>query len=62
MRQFRYRTPALVGPWRDSPGDAARDAAEAGQLVIEPASTLRWMVRGEIEEKVRRQPADARSP
>ena len=55
MRLYRYRTPALVGPWRDSAADALKDAARAGQLVFEGnASAMRWMVTGEIEEKVTR--------
>ncbi len=53
MRRYRYRTPALVGPWRESPADALKDAAKAGQLMFEAGgSAMRWMVAGEIEEMV----------
>ncbi len=62
MRLYRYRTPALVGPWRDSLDDAAKDAAKAGQLVFEgSASAMRWMVSGEIEEALERPAPRVRS-
>lgn len=53
MRRYRYRTSVLTGPWRDSAGDAARDAVRAKQAVIdedEPAG-IKWTVPGQIEER-----------
>ena len=62
MRLYRYRTPALVGPWRDTLDDAVNDAARAGQLVFEGnASAMRWMVSGEIEEALERPARKVRS-
>lgn len=62
MRRYRYRTPALVGPWRESQDDALRDAARAGQLVLEGSgSAMRWMVAGEIEERLERPTAKLRA-
>lgn len=55
MRRYRYRTAVLVGPWRDSEERAARDAAKAGQIIVDREDPLnfRWVVPGEIEELVR---------
>ena len=52
MRRYRYRTAALVGPWRESSARAARDAAKAGQMIVDGEDPLnfRWVVPGEIEE------------
>ena len=53
MRRYRYRTPALTGPWRDSHDDAVRDAVKAKQAQIEqdrPAAVT-WIVPGRIEEQ-----------
>lgn len=51
MRRYRYRTPVLAGPWRESPDQALRDAERAGQLRLEGLGHhVRWMVPGEIEE------------
>lgn len=53
MRRYRYRTPALTGPWRDSYDDAVRDAVKAKQAQIEddrPAA-VKWIVPGQIEER-----------
>ncbi|WP_162806401.1 hypothetical protein [Sphingosinicella terrae] len=55
MRRYRYRTPVLAGPWRESPDQALRDAERAGQLRLEGLGP-RWKVPGEIEED---QPAAA---
>jgi hypothetical protein len=45
---YRYRTPALHGPWRRLPETAQRDAIEAGQIL--PAEDeAAWRVAGEIE-------------
>ena len=53
MRRFRYRTPALTGPWRDSHDEAARDAVKAKQAATEgeDPSGLKWIVPGRIEER-----------
>lgn len=53
MRRYRYRTPALTGPWRDSPDEAASDAVRSRQAAIGGGSSeLRWIVPGRIEERV----------
>jgi hypothetical protein len=53
VRRYRYRTPALTGPWRDSHDEAVRDAVKAKQAQIDddrpPAVT--WIVPGRIEER-----------
>lgn len=49
---YRYRTRALLGPWRDNFIEAVQDAARAGQVLFDgddPAN-FRWTVPGEIEE------------
>ena len=53
MRQFRYRTSVLTGPWRESFGDAVDDAARAGQILFDQEKTqdFRWVVPGKIEEQ-----------
>ena len=48
MRRYRYRTPVLAGPWRESPDQALEDAARAGQVRLGPH--IRWRVPGQIEE------------
>ena len=62
MRRYRYRTPALTGPWRDSPDDALRDAVKAKQAQLDPdaPSGVRWIVPGEIEARNSEEPAAAR--
>jgi hypothetical protein len=54
LHRYRYRTPALTGPWRDSHDEARRDAIKAKQAVAEGgrSSGLRWIVPGRIEERV----------
>lgn len=54
MTQFRYRTQALLGPWRDSAEAAAEDAVRARQAVRSgPArGILQWLVQGHIESSV----------
>jgi len=54
VRQYRYRTPALTGPWRDAHDAAVDDAIKAKQAAIEgdDSSALRWIVPGRIEERV----------
>jgi hypothetical protein len=51
LARYRYRTPALAGPWRDSPEAAAKDAVFANQAQDDPNEPLgmRWLVPGEIE-------------
>jgi hypothetical protein len=53
VRRYRYRTPALTGPWRDSPGEAARDAVRAKQAQVDDdqPSGVEWIVPGRIEER-----------
>ena len=53
VRRYRYRTPALAGPWRDSAEAAIRDAVSANQAVLEGdrADQIRWIVPGTIEEE-----------
>lgn len=52
MIQYRYRTIALTGPWRESPDQALADAARAQQARIEagPPPRIEWNVPGRIEE------------
>ena len=54
MRRYRYRTPALTGPWRESPEGAVRDAVRANQAQIDEnqPSGIKWIVPGRIEERV----------
>lgn len=61
MRRYRYRTPALTGPWRDSSADALRDAVSARQAEYDEArpSGVKWMVPGEIEVLSYEEPAAA---
>lgn len=53
MPRYRYRTPALTGPWRDSYDEAVRDAVKAKQAQIEEdqPSGVKWIVPGQIEER-----------
>lgn len=52
MRRYRYRTPALTGPWRNSHDAAVRDAVRAKQAEIDndQPSQVAWIVPGRIEE------------
>jgi hypothetical protein len=52
MRRYRYRTPALIGPWRASAGEAADDAIRARQATRSGpnGADLRWRLSGWIEE------------
>ncbi len=49
---YRYRTSALVGPWRKTEREAVRDAVNASQAHQDRrfGGVLRWLVPGEIEE------------
>jgi hypothetical protein len=50
MTRYRYRTPALVGPWRSTSRQAARDAIRSKQARAgEADESLIWLVPGEIE-------------
>ncbi len=51
---YRYRTPALVGPWRKSARQAVLDALRAHQARREgrDRQAVRWLVPGRIEEMV----------
>lgn len=53
MPRYRYRTPALTGPWRDSYDEAVRDAVKAKQAQIgeDQLSDVKWIVPGQIEER-----------
>lgn len=54
MARYRYRTCAILGPWRASPEEAAADAVKARQARWEDAGeSLRWIVPGEIEKERR---------
>jgi len=62
VRRYRYRTPALTGPWRDSHDDAVSDAVRAKQARRDPdaPSGFEWTVPGEIETRNSEAPATAR--
>ena len=49
--RYRYRTPALTGPWRESHDDAVRDAVNAKQAQYDDDQTsgVKWIVPVEIE-------------
>jgi hypothetical protein len=50
MEQYRYRTVALVGPWRATRHDAELDALRSGQARAgESGVGMNWLVPGEIE-------------
>jgi len=51
VRRYRYRTPALTGPWRESHDDAVRDAVNAKQAKYDgdQPSGVKWVVPVEIE-------------
>jgi hypothetical protein len=50
MKRYRYRTPTLVGPWRDSRLKAECDAVAAAQADFdESGRQIVWRVAGEIE-------------
>ena len=48
---YRFRTAALVGPWRKTREAALRDAVKAGQADVDQAQPdgLCWRVAGTIE-------------
>jgi hypothetical protein len=49
---YRYRTPALVGPWRKTARQALLDALRARQVRRDERNraAVRWLVPGRIEE------------
>jgi hypothetical protein len=49
---YRYRTPALVGPWRKTARQALLDALRARQVRRDERDSreVRWLVPGGIEE------------
>lgn len=49
---YRYRTPALVGPWRKTERQALLDALRARQALRDESDrhAVRWLVPGQIEE------------
>ena len=51
VRRYRYRTPALTGPWRESNADAVGDAVKAKQAQYDDSAPegVKWIVPGEIE-------------
>jgi hypothetical protein len=53
VRRYRYRTPALTGPWRESRALALDDAVKAKQAQADEdrPERIRWIVPGEIEER-----------
>lgn len=51
---YRYRTPVLVGPWRNSRRQALLDALRARQVRRdERDDDVRWLVPGGIEEMMK---------
>ena len=51
---YRYRTPALVGPWRKTARQAELDAMRARQARRDGRDrhAMLWLVPGQIEEMV----------
>jgi hypothetical protein len=62
VRRYRYRTPALTGPWRESREDAVRDAVKAKQAQNDDDQPfgIKWTVPGEIEVRNNEEAATAR--
>jgi hypothetical protein len=64
---YRYRTKALVGPWRETRARAMADALHAGQIRRDEGDrhVLVWLVEGRIEKRSPGPPAvggDRRPP
>jgi hypothetical protein len=60
LPRYRYRTRALVGPWRNSRERAIDDAVRAKQAKLddhEPRG-FRWLVPGQIDEEKDEQPPE----
>ena len=51
--RYRYRTPALCGPWRESEDQAIEDAIGAKQAIRtdEVPEGWRWLLPGRIEQE-----------
>ena len=52
MPRYRYRTTAIVGPWRNRPEKAIEDAAKVQLATLDSTEPegCRWLVHGKIEE------------
>ena len=52
MPRYRYRTTAIVGPWRERPEKAIEDAVKVQLVTLDSREPdgCRWLVRGQIEE------------
>ena len=48
--RYRYRSPALHGPWRDDRAAAIDDAIAAGQVSRSDAGELVWLDSASLEE------------
>jgi hypothetical protein len=48
--RYRYRSPALHGPWRDDREQAIGDAIGAGQATRQEDGTLKWHDSASLEE------------
>jgi hypothetical protein len=53
MRRYRYRTPALQGPWRETREAAVADAIAAGQAerTSGEADGVHWRDGAHLEEQ-----------
>ena len=51
LSEYRYRTAALTGPWRETRREAICDAARAKQAMIDEndPEAIEWIVPGRIE-------------
>jgi hypothetical protein len=47
---YRYKTPALSGPWRQRPDRALDDAIRARQAMRDESGAVWWRVTGTIEQ------------
>jgi hypothetical protein len=58
MLCYRYRTAALIGPWRAQARDAIDDAVLAHQAELDQKQPegYRWLVQGDVEESFGRHP------
>lgn len=64
MAQYRFRTAALVGPYRTTRREAVHDALRAGQAHPDTSHPdgVRWAVPGTIETVARHQATESPSP
>jgi hypothetical protein len=49
--RYRYRSPALHGPWRDDRESAIADAIVAGQAFKDDEGQLHWQDSASLEEE-----------